>query len=111
MCEIGDRIIGVHLGKQRNLRSGKHVITIHCGLPKTGTSSIQAGLRIARDTSRRQIWVPSERDENSEEWWTQRLTKMGRTRDGILSHEGLLFGNGGKDLISQERVELLRGCL
>jgi len=87
------------------------MITIHCGLPKTGTSSIQAGLRIARDTSRRQIWVPSERDENSEEWWTQCLTKMGRTGDGILSHEGLLFANGGKDLISQERVELLRGCL
>ena len=87
------------------------MITIHCGLPKTGTSSIQAGLRIARDTSRRQIWVPSERDENSEEWWIKCLTKMGRTRDGILSHEGLLFGNGGKDLISQERVELLRGCL
>ncbi len=87
------------------------MITIHCGLPKTGTSSIQAGLRIARTTSKRQIWVPSERDEFSEEWLTKCLTKVGRTRDGIFSHEELLFGNGGKDLISQERVELLRGCL
>ena len=86
------------------------MITVHCGLPKTGTTSIQIGLRLASAKSDRLIIVPDERDDNSEEWWTQCLRKLGRSRDGILSHEGLLFGTG-KELISEERVRLLRDCL
>ena len=87
------------------------MITIHCGLPKTGTTSIQTGLRLASDTSKRTIIVPTEHDKYSEGWWMQCLTRMARTRDGILSHELLLFENSGGELISRKRVEMLQHCL
>lgn len=63
------------------------MITIHCGLHKTGSSSIQLGLRLAGDR-RHPVVLPQPRESQSDDVWATRLRAL--PPRAILSNENLL---------------------
>jgi hypothetical protein len=65
------------------------MITIHCGLHKTGSSSIQLALELCASKGRK-IVTPKSGEDLSDLGWSKRLTSLARDRDAILSDENLL---------------------
>ena len=63
------------------------MITIHCGLHKTGSSSIQLGLQFA-GISRRPVVIPQPDESQSDEAWAARISAL--PGEAILSNENLL---------------------
>jgi len=63
------------------------MITIHCGLHKTGSSSIQLGLQLS-GASRRPVVIPQPGESQSDEAWAARINAL--PSDAILSNENLL---------------------
>jgi len=87
------------------------MIWVHAGLAKTGTSSIQAALRLIRHRSRYSVWTIGDAPQPlSPEWntWVERRATSG---DVIVSDEGLLGDplTGYADL--PQRIMALREAL
>ena len=80
------------------------MITIHCGLHKTGTSSIQLALTLHRSRSR-PITVPAPGDRQSDEWWRSRLRTL--PSRSIVSDENILGSPFDGYARADERVRLI----
>ena len=86
------------------------MITIHCGLHKTGSSSIQLALEMCSKRGRT-IFTPTPGDDRSEVGWRERLNKVARARDPVLSDENLLGSPYNGYRLAPERVAMLREAL
>jgi len=80
------------------------MITIHCGLHKTGSSSIQLGLQLAV-TSRRPVAIPHPGELQTDEAWAARISAL--PPDAILSDENLLGSPFDGYARAPERVRIL----
>ena len=87
------------------------MITVHCGLHKTGSSSIQVALPLVVSTARRAIVTPDPRDDRSELGWARRLRALTAAPDAIFSDENLLGDPDDAYRVSPDRVALLRDSL
>lgn len=87
------------------------MITVHCGLHKTGSSSIQVALPLVVSTARRAIVTPDPRDDRSERGWARRLRGLTAAPDAIFSDENLLGDPDDAYRASPDRVALLRDSL
>jgi hypothetical protein len=86
------------------------MITIHCGLHKTGSSSIQLALELCSKRGRA-IFTPTSGDDRSEDGWRERLTRLGRAQDAVFSDENLLGSPYDGYQLAPERVAMLREAL
>ena len=66
------------------------MITLHCGLHKTGTSSVQLALKSARLPRRTSIITPAPGDGHLDDDFIHRLQNQVGKGDVVVSHEGLL---------------------
>lgn len=87
------------------------MITIHCGLHKTGSSSIQVALPLIASTARRRIVTPNPREDRSEAGWARRLGALTAAPDVIFSDENLLGEPYDAYQLVPKRVSLLRDAL
>ena len=83
------------------------MITIHCGLHKTGSSSIQLALELCSKRGRT-IVTPKPGDDRSEQGWRKRLSKVARAQDAVFSDENLLGSPYDGYQLAPERVAMLR---
>ncbi len=83
------------------------MITIHCGLHKTGTSSIQLALRNSRRLKR--VIVPKPGNDQSDRAWRERLKQARNSR--LLSDENLLGAPFDCYASAQSRISLMREAL
>ena len=86
------------------------MITIHCGLHKTGSSSIQLALEQCSKRGRR-IVTPKPGDDRSEHGWRERLGNLARAQDAVFSDENLLGSPYDGYQLAPERVAMLREAL
>ena len=87
------------------------MITIHCGIHKTGSSSIQLALALTRNTNRRIIITPNPKDDRTEQGWANRIKQLTQSSDAIFSDENLL---GTPDVgyhLAPKRLTMLRDAL
>ena len=82
------------------------MITLHCGLHKTGTSSIQFALRRAR---LRGVVVPRVGDDQSDGGWQERLRRL--SKGGLLSDEKLLGNPFDGYAQAPARLDIVRKTL
>lgn len=87
------------------------MITIHCGLHKTGSSAIQLALSGVSRGARRKIVTPNPGDDRSDEGWARRLSVLADTRDAIFSDENLLGEPYDGYQSAPERVSIVRRSL
>jgi hypothetical protein len=86
------------------------MITIHCGLHKTGSSSIQLALEL--DSKRgHTIVTPKPGDDRSERGWQGRLAKAAKAQDAVFSDENLLGSPYDGYQLAAERVAMLDEAL
>ena len=85
------------------------MITIHCGLHKTGSSSIQLALAALRGPVR--IVVPRAGDDHSREAWMRRLSGLTGSADAVLSDESLLGSPYDGYASAPERVAMVAEAL
>ncbi|MDQ5975999.1 MAG: hypothetical protein QG661_3208, partial [Actinomycetota bacterium] len=87
------------------------MITIHCGLHKTGSTSIQVALgsRTVRRSS--YVVVPRETDDQSESGWAARLLSLREHPEGVFSDEKLLGSPYDGYRLAPERVNLVASTL
>ena len=86
------------------------MITIHCGLHKTGSSSIQLALELMRNTTRRVIITPDLADDRTEQGWSDRINALARSSDAIFSDENLLGTPYDGYQLAPKRVAILRSA-
>ena len=86
------------------------MITIHSGLHKTGSSSIQLALELMRNTTRRVI-TPDPKDDRTEQGWANRIKQLSKSTDAILSDEGLLGTPYDGYQLAPKRTAMLREVL
>lgn len=86
------------------------MITIHCGLHKTGSSSIQLALELCTKRGRT-IVTPKPGDDRSEHGWRERLSKVARAQNAVFSDENLLGSPFDGYQLAPERVAILRDAL
>ena len=86
------------------------MITIHCGLHKTGSSSIQLALKL-RSKRGQLIVTPKSGDDRSEHGWRERLSKVAKAQDAVFSDENLLGSPYDGYQLAPERVAMLREAL
>jgi hypothetical protein len=86
------------------------MITIHCGLHKTGSSSIQLALELCSKRGRT-IVTPKPGDDRSEQGWRKRLSKVARAQDAVFSDENLLGSPYDGYQLAPDRVAILRDAL
>jgi hypothetical protein len=86
------------------------MITIHCGLHKTGSSSIQLALDLCTKRGRA-IVTPKPGDDRSEDGWRERLKKVSKTQDAVFSDENLLGSPYDGYQLAPERVAMLGEAL
>ena len=86
------------------------MITIHCGLHKTGSSSIQLALELCTKRGRK-IVTPKPGDDRSEHGWRERLNKLATSSDAVFSDEHLLGSPYDGYQLAPERVGMLRETL
>ncbi len=87
------------------------MITIHCGLHKTGTSSIQLALELMRNSRSRVIITPNPKDDRTEQGWANRVQQLSNSTDAILSDEGLLGTPDDGYQLAPKRTAMLREAL
>lgn len=87
------------------------MITVHCGLHKTGSSAIQFALSGIPSTANQRIVTPIPGDARSDDGWAQRLSALTEARDSIFSDENLLGEPYDGYQSAPERVSLLRRSL
>ena len=87
------------------------MITIHSGLHKTGSSSIQLALELMRNTTRRVIITPNPKDDRTEQGWANRIKQLSKSTDAILSDEGLLGTPYDGYQLAPKRTAMLREAL
>ncbi len=87
------------------------MITIHCGLHKTGTSSIQLALELLRNSTRRVVITPDPKDDRTEQGWSDRIKALVHTSDVIFSDENLLGAPDDGYQLAPKRVAMLRTAL
>ena len=87
------------------------MITIHCGLHKTGSSSIQVALELIRNSNRRVIITPSPKDDRTEQGWANRINQLTQESDAIFSDENLLGTPYDGYQLAPKRVAMLRDAL
>lgn len=83
------------------------MITIHCGLHKTGTSSIQLALRNSRRLKR--VIVPKPGNDQSDKAWRERLLQARNST--LLSDENLLGAPFDGYASAQSRLAIMREAL
>lgn len=66
------------------------MITIHVGLPKTGSTSIQLALKHSPTDPCTELVVPRPGESYTDEAWHRRISRIGNSNDVIFSHEGIL---------------------
>jgi hypothetical protein len=86
------------------------MITIHCGLHKTGSSSIQLALELCSKRGRK-IVTPNQGNDRSQHGWRERLSKAAIAQDVIFSDENLLGSPYEAYQSAPERVAMLREVL
>jgi len=86
------------------------MITVHCGLHKTGSSSIQLALELSSKKGRT-IVTPKPGDDRSETGWRDRLTKLAKSPNAVFSDEGLLGSPYDGYRLAPMRVAMLREAL
>ncbi|CAB4967329.1 MAG: hypothetical protein F2840_14620 [Actinobacteria bacterium] len=86
------------------------MITIHCGLHKTGSSSIQLALELC-STRGRTIVTPKPGDDRSEQGWRERLSKVSRAQHAVFSDENFLGSPYAGYQLAPERIAMLREAL
>ena len=86
------------------------MITIHCGLHKTGSSSIQLALERCF-TRGRTIVTPKPGDDRSEHGWRERLSKIAAAQHSIFSDENLLGSPYDGYQLAPVRIAMLREAL
>lgn len=84
------------------------VITVHCGVPKSGSSSIQLALKLAATADRRLMITPAVGDDHSIHGLAVRVRMLASHPEAILSDETLLVGSGESDFFSVRRMNVLR---
>ncbi len=52
------------------------VIAVHVGLHKTGSSSIQLALELARNGNRSHVVTPNPTDDRTEQGWSERIKAL-----------------------------------
>ena len=87
------------------------MITVHCGLHKTGSSAIQLALRGIPISASQKIVTPNPGDASSDDGLAQRLSVLTEVRDSIFSDENLLGEPYDGYQSAPERVSLLRSSL
>lgn len=87
------------------------MITIHSGLHKTGSSSIQLALELIRNTTRRVIITPNPKDDRTDQGWADRVKQLSKSTDAILSNEGLLGTPDDGYQLAPKRTAMLREAL
>jgi len=87
------------------------VITVHVGLHKTGSSSIQVALELMRNSTRRVIVTPDPTDDRTEQGWVDRIKALAHSSDAIFSDENLLGNPGDAYHLAHKRVAMLRTAL
>ena len=87
------------------------MITIHCGLHKTGSSSIQLALKLIRNSTRRVIITPNPTDDRTEQGWSDRIKELACSPDAIFSDENLLGTPDDGYQLAPKRVAMLRDAL
>ena len=86
------------------------MITIHCGLHKTGSSSIQLALDSC--PRKRHLFVtPKPGDDRSEHGWRERISRLAESQDGVFSDESLLGSPSDGYQLAPARVAMLREVL
>jgi hypothetical protein len=85
------------------------MITIHCGLHKTGSSSIQLALASYRGPAR--VVVPRPGESQSPDAWADRLSSLSGRGDVIFSDESLLGSPYDGYASAPERVSILARAL
>jgi hypothetical protein len=86
------------------------MITVHCGLHKTGSSSIQLALELSSGKGRT-IITPKPGDDRSETGWRDRLTKLAKSPNAVFSDESLLGSPYDGYQLAPARVAMLREAL
>lgn len=86
------------------------MITIHCGLHKTGSSSIQLALELCSKRGRT-IVTPKPGDDRSEHGWRERISKVAGAQDTVFSDENLLGSPYDGYQLAPDRVAILRDAL
>ena len=87
------------------------MITIHCGLHKTGSSSIQLALELMRNKARRVIITPDPAYDRTDQGWSDRIKALARSSDAMFSDENLLGAPGDGYRLAPKRVAMLRTAL
>ena len=87
------------------------MITIHCGLHKTGSSSIQLALKLLGKSKGRVMIVPNPTDDRTEQGWSGRIKALARSSDAIFSDENLLGTPDDGYQLAPKRVAMLRDAL
>jgi hypothetical protein len=86
------------------------MITIHCGMHKTGSSSIQLALELCSKRGRT-IITPKPGDDQSEHGWRERLSIVARAQNAVFSDENLLGSPYNGYQLAPERVAMVRDAL
>lgn len=90
------------------------MITIHCGLHKTGSTAIQFALATVARRKKRQIYVPTPGLDRGEHAWSTRLKGLLSYPQAVLSDETLLGNPYDGYALAQKRAHLisqvLSGC-
>ena len=87
------------------------MITVHVGLHKTGSSSIQVALELMRNSTRRVIVTPDPTDDRTEQGWVDRIKALAHSSDAIFSDENLLGTPYDGYQLAPKRVAILRSAL
>ena len=87
------------------------MITVHVGLHKTGSSSIQVALKLMRDSTHRLINTPDPTDDRTEQGWVDRIKALAHSSDAIFSDENLLGTPYDGYQLASKRVAILRSAL
>ena len=86
------------------------MITVHCGLHKTGSSSIQLALELSSGKGRT-IVTPKPGDDRSETGWRERLVRLATSPNAVFSDESLLGSPYDGYQLAPARVAMLREAL
>ncbi len=83
------------------------MLTIHVGLHKTGTSSIQLALASCGRQHGREVFVPESGQDRSEEGWEARVRRVADARSGVLSDENLLGSPVDGYSLAMSRIRMI----
>ena len=83
------------------------MITIHCGLHKTGSSSIQLALESCSHKGRL-IITPRPGDDRSEAGWKRRFSSLAPVQSAVLSDENILGSPFDGYRLAPERISMIR---